>query len=191
MDDKMNREEALSLIKQNITKENLIKHMLAVEAIVKKCAEFLKEKGEDVDVEKWGLLGLIHDIDFEKAPDPEKHCTVAPEILEGKVGEDIIRAIKAHNFENLGIQPESKMEYCLIAADAISGLVIAAALILPSKKLRDVKIESIGKKFKEKDFARNCSRERMLYCEKAGINKEKFFEISLKALQEISDSLGL
>jgi predicted hydrolase (HD superfamily) len=187
----MNREEALSLIKQNITKENLIKHMFAVEAIMRKCAEFLKENGEDVDVEKWGLLGIIHDIDFEKAPEPEKHCTVAPEILQGKVDEDIIRAIKAHNFENLGIQPESKMEYCLIAADSISGLIIAAALIIPSKKLNDVKVESISKKFKEKDFARNCSRERMLYCEKAGIDKEKFFEISLKALQEISDSLGL
>jgi predicted hydrolase (HD superfamily) len=187
----MNREEALRLIKQNITKENLIKHMLAVEAIVRKCAEFLKENGEDVEVEKWGLLGIIHDIDFEKAPEPEKHCTVAPELLQGKVDEEIIRAIKSHNFENLGVQPESKMEYCLIAADSISGLIIAAALIIPSKKLSDVKVESIGKRFKEKDFARNCSRERILYCEKAGINKEKFFEISLKSLQEISDSLGL
>ena len=187
----MNREEALSLIKQNITKGNLIKHMLAVEAIMRKCAEFLKENGEDVDVEKWALLGLIHDIDFEKAPEPDKHCTVAPEMLRGKVDEEIIRAVKAHNFENLGVQPESKMEYCLIAADAISGLVIAAALILPSKKLNDVKVESISKRFKEKDFARRCSRERILYCEKVGISKEKFFEISLKTLQEISDSLGL
>jgi len=187
----MNREEALRLIKQNITKGNLIKHMFAVEAIMRKCAEFLKENGEDVDVEKWTLLGLIHDIDFEKTPEPEKHCTVAAEILQGKVDEEIIRAIKAHNFENLGVQPESKMEYCLIAADAISGLIIAAALILPSKKLNDVKIESISKKFKKKDFARMCSRENMLYCEKVGIPKEKFFEISLKALQEISDSLGL
>jgi predicted hydrolase (HD superfamily) len=137
------------------------------------------------------LLGIIHDIDFEKAPEPEKHCTVAHEILRGKVDEEIIRAIRTHNFENLGVQPESKMEYCLIAADSVSGLIIAAALIIPSKKLNDVKVESIIKKFKEKDFARTCSRERMLYCEKAGIDKEKFFEISLKALQEISDSLGL
>jgi len=187
----MNREEALNLVKEHVKNDKLIKHMLAVEAIMKRCAEFLKENGEDVDVEKWGLLGLIHDIDFEKAPEPEKHCTVAPEILRDKVDEEIIRAIKSHNFENLGVQPKSKMEYCLIAADSISGLIIAAALIIPSKKLNDVEVESIGKKFKEKDFARACSRERMLYCEKAGINKEKFFEISLKSLQEISDSLGL
>ena len=187
----MNREEALDLIKQNVTKTNLIKHMLAVEAIMKGCAEFLKENGEDVDVEKWTLLGLIHDIDFEKAPEPEKHCTVAPEILRGKVDEEIIRAVIAHNFDNLNVQPESKMEYCLIAADAVSSLVIAAALIIPSKKLNDVKVESISKKFKKKDFARMCNRERILYCEKVGIPKENFFEISLKALQEISESLGL
>ena len=165
--------------------------MLAVEAIMRGCAQFLKENGEDVDVERWDLLDLIHDIDFEKAPEPARHATVASEILQGKVDEGMIKAIKSHNFENLGVHPETKMEYCLIAADAISGLIIAAALIIPSKKLNDVKIESISKRFKEKDFARNCSRENMLYCEKVGINKEKFFEISLKALQEISDSLGL
>jgi len=187
----INRNEAVSLIKQNIRKENLIKHMLAVEAIMRGCAEFLKENGEDVDIEEWRLLGLIHDIDFEKAPEPQKHCTVAPEILRGKVDEYMIRAIKSHNFDNLDVQPKSKMEYCLVAADSISGLIVAVALIIPSKKLKDVKVKSIGKKFKEKDFARNCSRERMLYCEKAGIDKEKFFEISLKSLQEISDSLGL
>ena len=187
----MNREEALSLIKQYVTKVNLLKHMLAVEAIMKGCAEFLKEQGEDIDVEKWTLLGLLHDIDFEKAPDPKVHGTVAPKILEGKVDEEIIKAIISHNFENLGVQPESKMEYCLIAADAISGLIIAAALIIPSKKLNDVKLESIDKKFKKKDFARMCNRENILYCEKVGIPKGKFFEISLRSLQEISDSLGL
>lgn len=187
----MDREEAFALVKQNVTKENLIKHMLAVEAIMKGCAEFLKESGEDVDVEKWTLLGLIHDIDFEKAPDPKIHGTVSSEILQGKVDEEMIHAIKSHNFENLGVQPESKMEYCLIAADAVSGLVIAAALIIPSKKLNDVKVESISKKFKKRDFARNCNRENILYCEKVGIEREKFFEISLKSLQGISDSLGL
>ena len=133
----------------------------------------------------------VGDIDFEKAPEPEKHCTLAPEILRGKVDEEIIRAVKAHNFDHLDVQPKSKMEYCLIAADAISGLIIAAALILPSKKLRDVKVESIGKRFKEKDFARRCSRERILVCERIGIPKEKFFEIALEAMQGISEELGL
>jgi len=116
---------------------------------------------------------------------------LAEDILKDKVDEEIIRAIKSHNFEHTKVNPESKMEYTLIAADAISGLIIAAALIVPSKKLADVKVKSIKKKFKQKDFARNCNRENILYCEKIDIPREKFFEISLKALQSISDDLGL
>jgi putative nucleotidyltransferase with HDIG domain len=183
----MNREEALELVNENISKENLIKHMLAVEAIMKGVAEYLEE-----DKEKWDLVGLLHDIDFGKTEnDPKNHALVAEEILKDKVDEEMIRAIKSHNFENTNVQPESKMEKTLIAADAISGLVIASALIMPSKKLADVKVESIANKFKKKDFARNCSRERILFCEQIGIPREKFFEIALKALQNISDELGL
>ena len=182
----MNREGALNLLKENVSQENLFKHMYAVEAIMEETAKYLNE-----DIEKWRLLGLLHDIDFEKAPEPDKHCTLAPEILKEKFDEEFIRALKAHNFDNLDIKPETKMELALIAADAVSGLIIAAALIIPSKKLADVKVESIVKKFKQKDFARNCSRERILFCEQIGIPKEKFFEISLKALQSISNELGL
>lgn len=183
----MNREEAIKLIKENIHKENLLKHMLAVEAIMKGTAEYLGENKE-----KWGLTGLLHDIDFGKTEnDPEHHALIAEEILKDKVNEEIIRAIKSHNFENTNVKPETNMENILIAADAISGLIIAAALIIPSKKLDDVKVKSIKKKFKQKDFARNCNRERILFCEKTGISKEKFFEISLKALQSISDELDL
>jgi len=182
----MNRQEALELIRQNVQKENLIKHMLAVEAIMKKVAEFLNE-----DEKKWGLVGILHDIDFEKINDPKEHGMISAQILQGKVDEEIIRAIKSHNFENTGVMPNSKMENCLIAADSISGLIIAIALIIPSKKLADVKVDSIKKRFKEKDFARNCSRKRMLFCEKAGISIDKFYEISLIALQEIASELGL
>ncbi|MFQ6020747.1 MAG: HD domain-containing protein [Methanosarcinales archaeon] len=182
----MNREDAIELVKENISKENLFKHMLAVEAIMKKTAKHLGE-----DKEKWALTGLLHDIDFEKIKDHKEHGIVSENILKDKVDSEIIRAIKSHNFENTGINPESKMDFALIAADAISGLIIAAALIIPSKKLSDVKLESISKKFKQKDFARNCNREKILYCEEIGISREKFFEISLKALQKISDELGL
>lgn len=183
----LSREEALNLVKQNVKKDNLIKHMLAVEVIMRKCAEFLNE-----DKEKWGLVGLLHDIDYEQTKNnAEKHALISGEILKEKVDEEIIKAIRSHNFENTGVMPESKMENCLIAADSISGLIIAAALIIPSKKLANVKVESVGKRFKEKDFARNCSRERMLFCEKVGIEKEKFFEIALQALQESAKDLGL
>jgi putative nucleotidyltransferase with HDIG domain len=187
----LSREEALQLVKENVKKENLIKHMLAVEAIMKKCAEFLGE-----DQNEWDLVGLLHDIDFDKIDyeDPEsvkKHGLISEDILKGKVSDEIIHCIKSHNFENLGVMPESKMDYCMIAADAISGLVIACALVMPTKKLADVKLESVKKRFKQKDFARNCSRENMLYCEKAGIPMDKFYEISLASLQGIASDLGL
>jgi len=183
----MEREEALSLVKENVSNKNLIKHMLAVEAIMKGLAERLNE-----DSDKWGLIGLLHDVDFDRTKDnPEKHALIAEDILKGKVDDEIIKIIKTHNFEKTGFMPEKNVEYALIAADAVSGLIIAAALIIPSKKLADVQVDSLSKKYKQKDFARNCNRENMLFCEKIGINKEEFFEIALKALQSISDELDL
>lgn len=184
----MNREEAISLIKENISNKNLFKHMLAVEAIMRNIAQYLGE-----DVEKWGMVGLIHDIDYEKTKDsPKIHGIIATEkILKDKVDEEILRAIKSHNFENTGVEPETRMEKALIAADSISGLIVACALVMPSKKLEEVRVETVKNKFKQKDFARNCSRERILFCEKIGIDKEKFFEIALNALKKISDELGL
>jgi len=183
----LTREQALQLVKEHAKNENLVKHMLAVEAIMKKCAEFL---GENID--KWGLLGLVHDIDFEQTKNnPERHALISAEMLNGKVDEEMLSAIKSHNFEHTKIMPGNKMENCLIAADAISGLIIAAALIIPSKKLADVKVENVGKRFREKDFARNCNREHILFCKKAGIEKENFFELALTALQGIAEILGL
>lgn len=183
----MDRKEALNLVKQHISKQNLLKHMFAVEAIMKKTAEYLNE-----DRDYWGVIGLIHDIDFERTENnPERHTLVAEEILKNKVDNETMKIIKTHNFENTKINPEKKIEKALIAADSISGLVIACALVMPSKKLADVKLDTIKSKFKQKDFARNCNRERVLFCERIGINKEKFFEISLEALQNISNELGL
>jgi uncharacterized protein len=182
----MNREEHLKLLKEHVCKENLLKHMYAVEAIMKGAAEFLGENQES-----WRTVGLLHDIDFEKCPEPEKHCTLAPDLLKGILDEEMIKAITTHNFDSLKLKPETKMEIGLIAADSISGLIIAAALMMPSKKLSDVNVETISKKFKKKDFARNCNRDLILYCEQIGIPREKFFELSLKALQGISNELGL
>ncbi len=183
----MKREEALELVKNYIKRENLLKHVLAVEAIMRATAKKLNE-----DEEKWGVIGLLHDIDFEETFDnPSLHGIKAEEILSGKVNEDIIRIIKSHNFENTGEEPKNKIDFSLIAADSISGLIIACALILPSRKLSDLKLETIEKKFKQKDFARNCSRNRILYCEKCGIKLKEFFEISLEALKGIAKELGL
>ncbi|RJS78942.1 HDIG domain-containing protein [Candidatus Bathyarchaeota archaeon] len=183
----LSRDEALQLVKENVSKENIVKHMLAVEAIMRSLAKHFSEN-ENI----WGLTGLLHDIDYEKTMDnPEKHGLVAEEILKGKVSEEILRAIKAHNFEHTGITPETRMEKALIACDAISGLLIACALVMPSKKLEDVKVKTVKKKFKDKDFARGADRKRILFCEEINVPKEEFFEIALNGLKQIASELGL
>lgn len=182
----MNREEALGLIKEHVKGQFLMNHMLATEAIMRRAAEFLGE-----NVEEWGMTGLLHDIDFEEiGEDYTRHGPRACEILEGKVDERILRAIKSHNWERTGVQPESKMEMALLAADAITGLIIAAALV-KGKKLSNVTTKTVKKSFKKKDFARGSNRDAIRRCEEINIPLEKFFEISLKAMQGIAGELGL
>ncbi len=183
----LSRMEALELVKANVSKRNWVFHMLAVEAIMRGLAAYFKE-----DEEEWGLLGLVHDIDFgitEKTP--ERHGSEAEEILKEKVSGDIIGAIKAHNHEYTGVRPESRMEKALIAADAVSGLIIASALVMPSKKIGEVTVKTLEKKFKQKDFARGADRGRIRLHEEIGLSSEKFFEISLESMNRISGSIGL
>jgi len=183
----MTRDEAIKLLEEHSTKESIFKHSLAVGAIMRGLASHLNE-----DKDKWEICGILHDIDFPQTEnDHAKHGLVAKEILSDKVSEDILYAIAAHNFENTNVNPKSPMDYGLICADAVSGLVIATALIYPDKKLASVKLKSISKRFKKKDFARNCSRERMLFCEKLGLEKEKLFEIALESLKKIHGELSL
>lgn len=181
------REEALNLVKKHISKKNILYHMLAVEAIMRSLARHFGE-----DEEKWGLVGLVHDVNYEKTETtPEKHSLIAEQILKETLPEELLRAVKAHNFKHTGVKPESRMEKALIASDAISGLLVACALVMPSKKLAEVKVETVAKKFKDKDFARGAERERILICEEIGIPREKFFEISLNGLKEIAAEIGL
>jgi putative nucleotidyltransferase with HDIG domain len=161
--------------------------MLAVEAIMRSVA---KHFGENEEV--WGLVGLLHDVDYEKTEaNPERHSLLAAEILKDLVPEDVVRAVKAHNFRHTGVMPETRMEKALIASDAISGLLVACALVMPSKKLADVKVESIAKKFRDKDFARGAERDRILVCEEIEIPREKFFEIALNGLKSVASEIGL
>jgi len=183
----LSREDALKLLRENVRNEKIILHMIAVGAIMRELARYF---GEDEDL--WELVGLLHDIDYERTKDnPSKHGLVAEEILGSLVSDDVLRAIKSHNYENTGIEPRTRMEKALIASDAVSGLIIACALVMPSKKLEEVKVKTVKKKFKQKDFARNVSRERILFCEQIGIPREKFFELALNALKRVSDELGL
>ena len=175
----LKRDEAFGLVKKNVAKKNVVYHMLAVEAIMRGLAKYLEE-----DETIWGLVGLLHDIDYEKTETtPEKHSLLAEDMLKGLVSDEIIRAIKTHNHLYTQVMPQTRMEKALIAADAVSGLLIACALVMPSKKLADVKVESVAKKFKDKDFARGADRERIVVCEEIGVPKEKFLEIALNSLK--------
>jgi putative nucleotidyltransferase with HDIG domain len=179
--------DALKLVRNNNTKKNIVFHMLAVEAIMRATAKHL---GEDDD--KWGLVGLLHDVDYEKTETtPERHSLLGEEILKGIVSEEIIKAIKSHNASHTGIAPQSKMEKALVASDAISGLIIACALVMPSKRIAEVKTESVAKKFGHKDFAKGADRDRILLCEEIGIPKSEFIQTALEGLKGIAERIEL
>jgi len=184
----MNRDEALNLIKSKIKNKNLIKHMLASEAIIKSLAKKLHEPEAE-----WGIVGLIHDLDFEETKDmPEKHSLITIDILKDKgFSEEQLNAIKAHNAENLGLVRKTKIDFALTCAEQITGLIVACALVQPDKKLASVTSESVMKKFKQKSFAANVSREDIKLCEKLGLTLEEFVSLSLKSMQIISNDLGL
>lgn len=183
----ISREKALRMMEEEVDTENLKNHMLAVAQIMKKLAEEM-----DKDEVKWNILGLVHDIDYEETKDdPEKHALRSAEMMEGKVPEEMIRAIKAHNHEHTGVEPESDVDNALIAADAVSGLIVATALVMPNSKLEEARPESVEKKFDDSSFAKNIDRDKILYCEKLGFERDEFLELSLKALQEIDEKLGL
>lgn len=181
------RDEALKLIRSKVKNEKLIKHMLAVEAIMRALA---KRFGEDEEI--WGLAGLLHDLDYEETRnDFSKHGIVSAKYLKGKVPEEILEAIRAHN-ELTGYKPSSLLAKALIVADQLSGLIIATALVMPHKKLEEVKVKSLKRKFKHKDFARSVDRNKILkYCKEIDLSLDELFEISLEALKKISNELGL
>jgi putative nucleotidyltransferase with HDIG domain len=183
----LSRREAMSLVEAKVGDERRVKHVLAVETIMRGLAERLGG-----DPELWGLAGLLHDLDFtETRSDPKRHGLVAAELLKGRVPDEVVRAIAAHNYENTGVRPESAMERALIAADAVSGLLVACALVMPSRKLAEVTVRTVERKYRSKDFARGVDRQRIALCEQLGIPLTEFFELSLRALRAVADGLGL
>lgn len=182
----MDREAALQLIRSHVRKENNVKHMIAVGAIMRQVASRL---GENPD--RWELVGLLHDVDFEACTGMADHTLRAREMLSGVVDDEVIEAIMAHNYEATGVPVDSPMKVALIASDAASGLVIACALVMPSKRLADVQVSSVIKKFSNKDFAKGVSRPRIDRCEELGIPREGFLALSLEGMKKVSDELGL
>jgi predicted hydrolase (HD superfamily) len=121
----------------------------------------------------------------------EDHTLRAKELLAGKVDDELIEIIMAHNHEATGVPVDSRSKLALIASDAASGLVIACALVMPSKKLEDVQLSSPRKKFGNKDFAKGVSRERIMRCEEFGLSRDEFLEVALEGLKKVSGELGL
>ncbi|MDI6601117.1 MAG: HDIG domain-containing protein [Thermoanaerobacteraceae bacterium] len=183
----MNRKEALQKVQENVFSRNLIDHMIATEAIMRGLARRLGQ-----DEEKWALTGLLHDIDYEQTADnPEAHSLIGAEMLE-KMGldDELTYAVKVHN-EIHGLPRISLLDKALYAADPLSGLITAVAMVMPSKKLEDVKVSSIKKKFKDKAFARGANREQIQSCEELGLTMDEFFEIALEEMKKIAGEIGL
>lgn len=184
----MQREEALKTLKNNLSNQNLIKHCFAVEAIMRSLARRFNEDGE-----KWGLAGLLHDIDYEKVKDDmSRHSLIGAKMLEDfGLDKDICQAVKVHN-EAHGIILETLMEKALFTVDPLTGLIVAATLVLPSKKIKDLTADNVLNRFKEKSFARGANREIIGKCEELlGLKLEEFIKIGLEAMQEIDSDLEL
>ena len=183
----MNRQEAIDSIEDNVENRNLIKHMLATEAVMRALAKRLKE-----DEEEWGLAGLLHDIDVELTEgDMSNHSKLGADLVrEMGAGEEVVRAVLCHN-EMHGIPCESKLDKALFCADPLTGLITAAALVRPDKKLSGVEAKSVGKRFKEKSFAAGANRQQIATCSNLGLELDEFIDIGLKAMQGIAADLGL
>jgi putative nucleotidyltransferase with HDIG domain len=181
----LKREEAIEVVKSKVKNDRLLKHMLAAEAVMKAVAVRLGESEE-----AWALAGLVHDVDYdETASTPERHGVVGASYLrELGVAEDVLQAVESHaGHRNL----ESRMDKALYAADPLTGLIVASALMHPSKKIASIDAGFVLKRFKEKRFAAGANREQIKGCETLGLTLEEFIGISLAAMQGISQELGL
>jgi len=183
----VNREEAYNLLTEYTKKEGLIKHALAVEAGMR---EYAKKFGEDE--ESWGIVGILHDFDYEKYPTAKDHPFKGAEILKAKdLPEEWITAILGHA-DYSGVPRESHMAKTLFAVDELTGFLVAVALVRPSKKLAEVSVKSVKKKMKDKAFAASVSREDIQRgAEELGIPLDEHIGFVLEAMKKIADKLGL
>ena len=182
-----NRTEAINYLDAHIHSENMRKHCLAAECVMRAIARHL---GKDED--EWGLAGLLHDIDVEITnADPYTHGPYAKKMLEGKLSAEAIDAIVMHNEVATGKERVAEFQHALAAGETITGLISATTLVYPDKKLASVKVKSITKRMKQKAFAASVKRENIMECEKIGIPINEFAQLALTAMQDISDELGL
>jgi len=182
------RQEAWELLCEHVHADNLRKHCLATEAILRALARRLGE-----DEELWGIVGLIHDLDFEQTADtPAEHTKITCDMLADKgLPPEALQAIREHNAEALGISRQSRFGIALACGETITGMIVATTLVYPDKKVASVKASSVIKRMKKKDFARAVSREIIAECERLGVPLDQFVELCLGAMRGIADDLGL
>ena len=187
------RDEAFTLLKKYNKDPFHIQHALTVEAVMK---WYANELGYGEDAEYWGIVGLLHDIDFELYP--EEHCLKAPGMLrEAGVGEDVIHSVVSHGYgitvgcgATIDVVPEHEMEKVLFAADELTGLIWAAALMRPSKSTKDMELKSLKKKYKSKGFAAGCSREVIERgADQLGWELQKLLTMTLQAMADCEDEI--
>jgi len=186
----LTREQAWEIVTEYTQSDSLLRHMLAVEAAMRAYAERF---GEDVDT--WGVVGLLHDFDYERYPDVsvEGHPVVGSRVLrERGLPEDLIRAILSHAEEVTGVKPETRMEKTLVAVDELTGFLVAVALVRPTKSILDVKLKSVKKKWKDKAFAAPVDRAEIEHAAEAlGIPLDEHINVVLGAMQANAEALGL
>ncbi len=183
----MEREAALALVRKLIKNENLVRHHLAVEAVMRRLAA---DHGGDSEI--WGLVGLLHDADYElTGHDPETHGRVMAEKLqEREVDPVVIEGVMAHNAA-LDIPRDTPLKKAIYACDELTGLIVAAALVHPEKKLSALDVPFVMRRFGEKAFARGADRDQIRTCIELGYELEEFVGVALEAMQGISENLGL
>lgn len=186
--EQITREQAYDLLKKYNKDPFHLQHALTVEAVMK---WYAKELGYGEEAQYWGIVGVLHDIDFEQYPD--QHCIKAPELLrEGGVSEDIIHAVVSHGYGiTVDVAPEREMEKVLFAADELTGLIWAAALMRPSKSTKDMELKSLKKKYKSKGFAAGCSRDVIERgALQLGWDLDKLLTMTLEAMKATEDEIN-
>lgn len=194
------RGQALSLIGEHVANKNIIKHMIALEALMGGVYDELKTHGRtDKELggnkEEWMMAGLLHDGDYNESVPREKQGIQITQWAKEKgyaVPENVAHAMAAHNWGGTGVEPKNLMDWTIFMGDSLTGLIVAATLVLPSKKLAEVTSQTVLNRFKEKAFAKGTRREDIALCEsKLGIPLKEFIEIGLEAMKGINEELGL
>ncbi len=187
----MDRNTAYQLLTSIVKNENLIKHHLAAEAVMIALYKRLNPQINPNDQAKWGIVGLLHDADYELSKNhPEKHSLILEEKIGNQLPVDVLYAIKSHAFQYNGVEPKSKMDWAIYTVDELTGIIIAAMLIHPDKKLTSLTLDFVLNKFNDLNFAKGAEREKIKMCEaRLEIPLNEFIDITLKAMQQISPQL--